>query len=132
MVKQQNAVNAKLDSVVAALGTIQSTLAYFVKQNRDINGNLNKAQQSSKEIYRTVDSWNSVIRQVDRFVKAGSQQHVRVGVRGQSFNGDMEITSTKAELTCEDPLQGGLCRLIGPYSFASIDPRRKGGFTPAH
>lgn len=120
VVRQQNAVNAKLDSIVSILSSIQTTLAYFIKQNRDLKQELSDASHHAREIQRTVSSWDDVMRSVALFVDLGKQHHVERGLLTNTIAGDVENTHTEAKFECIDFAESGVCRFLGPFNMHPV------------
>lgn len=117
VLKQHKHINSKLDSVIAELSTLQATIAYIVKQNSNLVEESRKANKNAQEINRTIKSWNDAMRVFDRFAKIDKSTHVRRGQDDLRHVGDIEITRAQTVQVCEDPLQDGDCRYIGPFTF---------------
>nr|WAY16401.1 hypothetical protein [Hepelivirales sp.] len=85
--------NKIMDSLLAAIETLQPSITYNAYQLNVIHNNFQHVTNKEKDTYNVLLSWNNIMKDVHQFSIEGDQSIVVDGARGTTMRGDIRSKS---------------------------------------
>jgi len=105
-----------LESLLGEIQTLQPPLAVTAFQANKILNELTQLNFDIERQYEILGSWNSIMRDVDRFVQSGSQNAIEEGAVNTKFYGDYHSSTFAHQEECSEEFPKD-CTVRGRFEF---------------
>lgn len=91
MIRSLNKENAKYDTIVGQLASINAAMAYVVKQHHNQLRDATKFRKQLTEQLRTLRSWIDTMSDLQRYLREGDRNIVHDGSPGLTLRGKLKM-----------------------------------------